>query len=83
MPEGLGLGLEAPVQDIDFIPIAGSSTDEPELLWNEKTKAESEEDLVQVNKKRKVEEHKDTPTSAPESKKSRRINKGRSKRVKL
>lgn len=86
MPEGLGLGLEVPIQEIDFIPIAGSSTEEPEndMIWNEKNVTDTEEDVVQAKQKRKApEEHKDTPTCAPESKKPRRMNKGRSKRVKL
>lgn len=80
MPEGLGLGLEIPMQEIDFIPIAGSSTDEPEsdINWDENAK---NDDIVQGKMKRKADDSADTPTCAPEVKKSRRINK-RSKRVK-
>lgn len=88
MPEGLGLDMAVrEIQQIDFIPIAGSSTDEPESeIWNEKSQnsSDTEDDVVQVKQKRKApEEHKDTPTSAPEAKKPRRMNKGRSKKVKL
>lgn len=89
MPEGLGLGLEVPMQEIDFIPIAGSSTDEPEseMIWDESPKqrtAGSDDELVLAKTKRKAEETTDAgaPACAPEPKKSRRLNKGRSKRVK-
>lgn len=88
MPEGLGLGLEAPIQEIDFIPIAGSSTEEPEndSIWDEKTKqttTDSEDEVPQKHKRKIPDEHKDTPACAPDAKKPRRLNKGRSKRAKL
>lgn len=88
MPEGLGLNPELPLQQIDFIPIAGSSTDEPEMeqnIWEENPKNELVDDIVQAKLKRKADEctntNSDTPTCPPDLKKARRINK-RGKRVK-
>lgn len=97
MPEGLdlGLALEAPTQELDFIPIAGTSNPpadpaEPDS-WtvegskcSEASSADEASPSKSPGKRKAVDaEPAETPTCAPEAKKPRRLQKGRSKRVKV
>lgn len=86
-PEGLGLESAS-----EFIPIAGTSTEREMNESTECTPADMEEVKAEPpavvvcttrNNKRKVEENKETPTSASNAKKPRRVVKERSKRVKI